>query len=148
MHQWDLKDKKALVTGGSKGIGRAVVEELLSLEAEVVFTARNEEEIEAVAKELRATFPAVHGLRADVSLPDDRQALASLIRDRWGRLDILVNNAGINIRKPSTDYSPEEVLQVLNIDLLAPFELCRTLLPLLRQSQGASIVNVSSVAVL
>jgi Tropinone reductase 1 len=146
MHSWDLKHKKALVTGGSKGIGRAVVEELLSLEADVLFTARDQEGIEKAAGELYATFPTVHGLRADVSKVDDRHTVAAWIKERWGRLDILVNNAGINIRKPSTDYSPEEVLQVLEIDLLGPFELCRALLPFLRESTGASIINVASVA--
>ncbi|HEX3933599.1 MAG TPA: SDR family oxidoreductase, partial [Puia sp.] len=143
---WNLKNKKALVTGGSRGIGKAIVEELLSLEAEVLFTARSGEELAVAYDELQLTFSTVHAQQADVSKTGDRQAVTSWIREHWGRLDILVNNAGINIRKPSVDYSPEEVLQVLDIDLLAPFELCRSLLPFMRQSGAASIINISSVA--
>ncbi|HEV2480491.1 MAG TPA: SDR family oxidoreductase [Puia sp.] len=144
MGEWHLEGKKALVTGGSKGIGRAVVEEFLALGAEVLLTARNEEQVNATVSELKS--PAAHALAGDVSRADDRHQLASWIQSHWGRLDILVNNAGINIRKPSADYTPEELTRVLDIDLLGPFELCRTLLPLLRQSQGPSIINISSVA--
>ena len=144
MSAWHLEGKKALVTGGSKGIGRAIVEEFLALGAQVLLTARDEKQVDATLSELKS--PAVHALPGDVSRADDRHQLASWIQSHWGRLDILVNNAGINIRKPSADYTPEEITRVLDIDLLGPFELCRTLLPLLRQSQGASIINVSSVA--
>jgi Tropinone reductase 1 len=146
MKTWDLTGKTALVTGGSRGIGKAIVAEFLALGAETLFTARGPEEVSAVEEELKAVYPDVSGLPADVSDSSHRKMISEWIKQKWGRLDILVNNAGINIRKASNDYTSFEYLQVLDINLLAPFELCRTLFPLLVKSSRASVINVSSVA--
>jgi Tropinone reductase 1 len=146
MNSWDLKGKRAFVTGGSKGIGKAIVHEFLVLGAEVLFTARNATEVAAVELEFSQMGYPVHGSVADVGLKEDRQKLLEWIDQHWGFLDILVNNAGINIHKKSTDYSEEEYMQILNNDLLAPFELCRILLPVLQLGHGVSIINLSSVA--
>jgi Tropinone reductase 1 len=146
MNSWDLKEKRALVTGGSKGIGKAVVNEFLTLGAEVLFTARNASEIAAVEKEFLQLGYKVHGQVADAVKDSDRRKLSEWISRRWGFLDILVNNAGTNIHKKSVDYSEAEYMQVLDVDLLAPFELSRLLLPLLQLGHGASIINLSSVA--
>jgi tropinone reductase I len=146
MNSWDLKGKRALVTGGSKGIGKAIVQEFLELGAEVLFTARNAAEVAAIEKEfLQIGFP-VHSSVADVAIERDRNRLLEWIGQQWGYLDILVNNAGINIQKRSADYSQAEYMQIMDIDLLSPFELCRAFLPLLQQGHGASIINLSSVA--
>jgi Tropinone reductase 1 len=99
MSSWNLEGKHALVTGGSKGIGKAIVGEFLSLGAEVVFTARNEAKVAAAAHEFRQSGYPVHGIVADVVLDQDRKKLAEWIGSQWGGLDILVNNAGMNIRK-------------------------------------------------
>jgi Tropinone reductase 1 len=146
MNSWDLKGKRALVTGGSKGIGKAIVSEFLALGAEVLFTARQAGEIAAVEQEFRQMGYPVHGRVADVVLGQDRQQLLEWIDREWGSLDVLVNNAGINIRKRAADYSQTEYMQVLEIDLLAAFEFCRALLPLLQKGRSASVINVSSVA--
>jgi len=146
MNSWNLKNKRALVTGGSKGIGKAIVHEFLSLGAEVLFTARNADDVRAVEQEfLQMDYP-VYGLVADVALDQDRQKLLQWIREHWGFLDILVNNAGINIHKRSTEYSEVEYRKILDIDLIGPFELSRTVLPVLQRGHGASIINLSSVA--
>ena len=146
MNSWTLKGKRALVTGGSKGIGKAIVNEFLGLGAEVLFTARNGKEVTAVEQEFSQNGYPVHSLVADVGLKEDRQKLLEWIDKHWGALDILVNNAGINIHRKSADYNEEEYTQILNIDLLGPFELCRILLPVLQRGHGASIINLSSVA--
>lgn len=146
MKQWNLKGKRALVTGGSKGIGRAIVEEFLGLDAEVLLTARNQAEIETAARELSSGGQAVYGLRADVTDDADREAVRAWIEKQWGGLDILVNNAGINIRKPSVDYRPEELKQIFDINLLGPFELSRLLFPLLKRGNHPSVINIASVA--
>ncbi len=146
MKEWNLKGKKALVTGGSKGIGKAIVAEYLELGAEVIFTAGNDEEVAAVEKQFTEKGYIVHGLMADVCSNDHRHRIVGWIAGQWGKLDILVNNAGMNIRKASNDYIPEEYRRVLETDLIAPFELSRELYPLLEKSGQAAIVNVSSVA--
>ena len=146
MKTWNLAGKTALVTGGSRGIGKAIVVELLALGAEVVFTARGSAEVAAVEEELKAVYPGVFGITADVSDAGHRKQMLEWAAQKWGRLDILVNNAGINIRKASNDYTSKEFMQVLDINLLAPFELCRTLFPLLVKGNGASVINISSVA--
>lgn len=146
MNSWDLKGKRALVTGGSKGIGKAIVGEFLMLGAEVLFTARHAAEVAAVEQEfLQMGFP-VHAIVADVTLDQDRKKLLEWINRQWGFLDILINNAGINIRKKAAEYSPAEYMQVLEVDLLSAFELCRILLPHLQLGHGASVINISSVA--
>jgi Tropinone reductase 1 len=146
MSSWSLKNKIALVTGGSKGIGKAAVLELLRLGAEVVFTARQEEGIRDLERECLKNDLSVRGLKNDVSLPADRNELVSWIAGEYGRLDILVNNAGINIRKLAGDYTEKEYMQILNINLIAPFELSRQLYPLLIKAKAPAIVNVASVA--
>jgi Tropinone reductase 1 len=146
MERWSLKDKKALVTGGSKGIGKAVVSEFLALGAEVVFTARNEELVVDVLNQFKQEGYPVHGLTADVTNIDHRGRIIQWVDRQWGKLDILVNNAGINIRKPSNEYLLQEYQQVLETDLIAPFELSRELFELMKKGENPAVVNVSSVA--
>ena len=143
---WNLKGQTAVVTGGSKGIGRACVEEFLKLGAEVLFTARNAEDIDRLQDELLAKGYKVKGMVADVSKADHRTKVADYVKDTWGSLNILVNNAGINIRKKALDYSEAEYQKVLNINLIAPFALARELQPLLKASGNAKIINISSAA--
>ena len=109
---WNLNDKLALVTGGSKGIGRATVEEFLKLGAEVVFTARKEADIRSFEATLSEGGYKVHAIVSDVTKPEDRAELVQYIQNTFGRLDIAVHNAGINIRKPVTAYSEEEYLKI------------------------------------
>lgn len=143
---WDLKGKTALVTGGSKGIGQACVRELLQLNAIVLFSARNEEEVKALEHQLQSENFNVFGIVADVSTAEGREYMYDWIHKHWDGLDILINNAGINIRKKALDYSEEEVQRVIDINLIAPFALSRKLHPLLKKSGRGSIINVSSVA--
>ncbi len=145
---WDLKGKKALISGGTKGIGRATVIDFLELGAEVLFTARNKDEIASFENELQARDFKVKGMMADSSNLDDRIKIKEYIGELWGHVDILVNNAGINIRKKARDYSEEEYRKVLEINLIAPFELSRLLYEYLRASGNASIINVASSAAL
>jgi Tropinone reductase 1 len=146
MTNWDLKDRVALITGGSKGIGKATVMEFLKLGAQVVFTARQEAHVLALESECREAGYEIKGIVSDASVAKDRENLVSLVSSQYGRLDVLVNNAGINIRKRAIEYSEAEYLKVLNINLIAPFELCRAFFPLLSKGQKPSVVNVSSVA--
>lgn len=143
---WNLEGKTAVVTGGTKGIGKAAVLEFLKLGARVLFTARNEQDVKNLEKELQSEGYDVHGIAADSSDARDRQKIAEWIQSNWEVLDILVNNAGINIRKKALDYNEEEYRKVININLISPFELSRALYPFLEKSKAAAVINVASVA--
>lgn len=147
MNNWDLKSKKAVVTGGTKGIGKSIVKEFLELGAKVLFTARNHEETMLLQKQWKDAGWEVDAISGDVGNERHQRELEAWIKDHWnGELDILVNNAGINLRKPSTEYSPAEYKQVLDTNLIAPFELSRRLFPFLQKGKGSAIINIASVA--
>ncbi len=145
-NRWNLKGKRAVVTGGTKGIGRAVVEELLALGAEVLLTARNEKETETYVGQLRSRGSTAYSVAADVSTPEGRQQVMETVAATWGGLDILVNNVGTNIRKKTPDYSAPEVDFLLNTNLHSAFGLCQLAYPLLKKSGAGNIIHVSSVA--
>lgn len=145
---WNLKGQTAVVTGGTKGIGKATVLEFLELGAKVLFTDRNEQEVLSLEKDLQEKGFEVYGFVSDVSVKEDRQKIVEWIQNNWKALDILVNNAGINIRKKALEYSEEEFQKVLNINLVAPFELSRALYPFLKNSKVGTVINVASIAAL
>lgn len=145
MKKWNLAGKKALVTGGTKGIGKAIVEEFLGLGAEVLVAARGEQEMEKCLAEWRVSAGVVDGIVADVASAGDRIKIAQRLKE-WGRLDVLVNNAGMNIRKKMWEYTEEEYRKVFELNLFAGLDLCRLCFYLLKKSEGASVVNIASVA--
>lgn len=143
LNRWLLQDKKAVVTGGTKGIGVAIVEEFIALGAEVLAVARKAEDL----AQLQQRFPEkLHVLAADVSTAEGRESIIRYVQDTWKSLDILVNNVGTNIRKATTDYTPEEYDYVMNTNLRSAFDLSRALQPLLKESEQGNVVNVTSVA--
>ncbi|WP_424495025.1 SDR family oxidoreductase [Salinimicrobium sp. GXAS 041] len=143
---WNLKGQTAVVTGGSKGIGKATVEELLELGCKVMFTARDPEAIKICEEELQKKGFNVEGFVADVSKEEDLDKILTQVNEKWSSLHILVNNAGINIRKKALEYSEEEFRKVLEINLTAPFKLSRKLHSALKASGNGKVINVSSVA--
>lgn len=133
MSKWDLHGKRALVTGGTRGIGAAAVLELRDLGADVLYAARTSD-------------GSPDCIAADVLRADGRARIADAVRERWGALDLLVNNAGMNIRKPWVELAPEEQATVIGTNLLGPAELLRALHPLLALGAAPAVVNVASVA--
>jgi Tropinone reductase 1 len=144
--RWRLDGRRAVVTGATKGIGRAVAEELCGLGAEVLVVARDPEGVERAVAEMRAAGPGVHGLAADVSASEGRRAVADEAARVLGGADILVNNAGTNIRKRALDYTEDEYEFLLRTNMTSAFDLSRLLYPALKESGAGSIVNVVSVA--
>jgi len=145
---WNLEGKTALITGGTKGIGRATVLEFAKLGAKVIFTARDGAAVTAFQQELGEMGYIASGMQGDVTSVDDQDKLTDFVFQRSGSLDILVNNAGMNIRKEAIMYEVEEYEQVINTNLIAPFELTRKFFALLKRSGKASVINVASVAAL
>jgi tropinone reductase I len=144
--KWLLTGKKALVTGGSKGIGKAIAEEFLALGAEVMIVARNEAEVQSTIRTWQKQGFAAHGLAADLSKTSDRQLIVQTILEQWGMLDILINNVGTNIRKKALEYDEPEYDFLMNTNLKATFHLCQLAFPLLKASGSGRVVNISSVA--
>jgi Tropinone reductase 1 len=142
-NRWLLRGKKAVVTGGTKGIGAAIVDDFIALGAEVLAVARKQEDLQLLKK----NYPErLYILAADVSTPEGRQVLADKVQQEWGALDILVNNVGTNIRKPTAEYAAEEYDFIMNTNLRSAFELNRQLHPLLQKAGQGNIIHVSSVA--
>ena len=147
MHnRWTLEGKTALVTGGTRGMGRAIVESLLYWGAEVFFVARNAQDIARMEGELKDHSKSCHGIRADVSQQTDRKKIIDFVNNRVQKLDILVNNAGTNIRKKIEDYTEEQVRLIMDTNFISAFDLSRKFLPRLKASGEASVVFNSSVA--
>ncbi len=145
---WRLDGRTAVVTGATRGIGRAVAEELLGLGAEVLIVARGSFEIQQTVNAWRQQGKNARGVPGDVTQPADRERLVKEVSNTWGRLDIPVNNAGTNIRKKALDYTPDEVDSIFQTNLVSVFELTRQLYPMLKAGTEPAIVHVSSVAAL
>jgi NAD(P)-dependent dehydrogenase (short-subunit alcohol dehydrogenase family) len=143
---WNLKGKLALVTGGTKGIGLAIVEEFLALGAEVFLVARNQEEVENLINKLQASGSDVDGLAGDVSEAAVREKIIATLAARWGRIDVLVNNVGTNVRRRFIEYTEEEYRRLFDINLFSLSEMCRLAHPLLIKGKHPSVVNIASVA--
>lgn len=146
MEHWKLSGKKILVTGGSKGIGRACVTEMAKLGADVLFTGREKDAIDTLVNELSDAPGKVTGIVSDATSREDRAALVGLITDEWGKLDVLVNNVGTNIRKTFDAYSEEEIQRIFSVNLESAVDMTRRCFPLLKTSGNASVINVASVA--
>jgi 3-oxoacyl-[acyl-carrier protein] reductase len=141
--QDDLSGKRALVTGGTRGIGRAVVLALAHAGADVLTCYRHDgDAVESLARALKETGGDHHVVRADVADPDEVEQLVAGCRERLGRIDVLVNNAGAISHVPFADLPPAEWQRVLDTDLTAVYEVIRLSLPLL--SRDASIITVGS----
>lgn len=144
--RWNLTGRRALVTGGTKGIGRAVAQELLDLGATVLIVARDAAEVAATVADWTGQNLPAAGLAADVSTEAGRAAIFAYIEAQWAGLDILVNNVGTNVRKAFNDYTPAEYERLFQVNLFSTLEMCRAAYPWMKASAAASIVNVGSVA--
>jgi NAD(P)-dependent dehydrogenase (short-subunit alcohol dehydrogenase family) len=138
MNTWSLKGKKAIVTGGTKGIGKAIVDELVNLGADVI----------ALARDLGAgdRNPGVFYLEGDITDATFRQQLLYTVTQRWGMLHILVNNVGTNVRKKFIAYGEEEYRKLFETNLFAMMALTHAAHDLLLKSGNASVINIASVA--
>lgn len=143
---WSLTGKKAIVTGGSKGIGKAIVETFAELGAEVWTLARGAEDLEASIREWTDSGYKVRGSVVDISKDFERQQFWREVEEKWGLLDILVNNVGTNIRKKMDEYTPENYQTIFSTNLDSVFFFCQKAHPLLQKSDTPAIVNISSVA--
>ncbi len=133
-----LANKRCIVSGGTKGIGRAIVERFLEEGASVLVTARSEP-----ATPLPDT-DRVAFLAGDTADPSHADALVARAQERFGGLDVVVNNAGMQIEKTIADTSIEEWDRIFDVNVKGVFLLCRAALPALAASGSGAIVNIGS----
>ncbi len=145
---FSLREKVALVTGGSRGIGRMIAEGYLQAGAKVYITSRHAEACDAAAAELSA-FGECVSVPADVSTSDGRTTLTQAIGDSEPHLHVLVNNAGTNWVADYEDYPESGFQKVTNLNLHAPFFLTRDLTAMLeragRRDDPARVINIGSM---
>jgi len=143
----DLSEKRALVTGGSRGIGKAISLALANAGAKVVLTyQQNEAAAHRVVKEISEAGHEARALHLEVTERDSVKAVMSDIQNSYGALDILVNNAGINKPTDFDQISDEDWDQIMAVNLKGPFICSQEALPLLRQRGGGSIIFIGSVS--
>ncbi len=140
-----LKDKVALVTGGGRGVGKAVALAYAHEGVKLVICARTASEIEQSAGEIRQLGTECLGLVCDVSVEDSVATLVKDLEDYFGRVDILVNNAGVMTRPVSVaELEVRKWDYTLAVNLRGTFLVTRTILPLMFRQKNGSIINVSS----
>jgi 2-dehydro-3-deoxy-L-rhamnonate dehydrogenase (NAD+) len=146
MHQFDLKDRRAVITGGAQGFGRAIAERLLQSGARVSLWDRDAAVLEAAAAEL-AQLGDVHAAPVDVVDPAGVDAAAGETIGRFGGIDILVANAGIaGPTLPTWEYPPDEWRRVIDIDLTGAFLCCRAVVPHMRAQRYGRVLMIASIA--
>ena len=140
-----LSKKIALVTGASKGLGRAMALALASEGARLALVSRNLDQLRETAEAVKAAHGEAEVFQADVTVESQILALVAQVRERFQRVDILVNNAGINIRKPMTDFTLEEWRQVMDTNLTGVFLMCRAFVPHMKGQGYGRILNMTSI---
>lgn len=145
--RWSLTGMTALVTGGTRGIGHAIVNDLVAFGATVHTCSRTESELDKCLQEWQSQGFSVTGSVCDVSSRPQRESLIQQVASTFnGKLNIFVNNVGSNFRKPTIEYTAEEYSELMTINLDSSFHLCQLAYPLLKESGKGSIVFISSVA--
>lgn len=140
-----LQDKVAIVTGASRGIGRAIGLALAGEGATVVLAGRAEADLAETARRIRQAGGTPEIVPTELTEEQSIRNLVAKTSERFGRLDILVNNAGITHSAPLEQTRTEDLDHCWAVNARAPFLLCREALPLLRKAERATIVNISSV---
>jgi len=142
-----LRGQAAIVTGGSRGIGRAIAHALVANGVNVAITGRNETDLSEARRHIEGAGPAaVETLRADVRINADVERAVSATVARFGGLDIVVNNAGVGVFANVADMSPTQWSDVIDTNLTGVFNTCHAALPHLRRRGGGYIINISSLA--
>jgi uncharacterized protein len=137
----ELRGKRVLITGASRGIGRALAGHFADAGATVALVARDRVALEELADALGGTAHP-----ADLLDPEQLERLIHRVEDEAGAVDVLVNNAGIHYPGPLWEHSPEQLAAQVRLNLTAPLELCRQAIPRMLRRGGGHIVNVASLA--
>lgn len=144
---FDLSGKVALITGGSRGLGRSMALAFAEHGADVAIASRKLDSCEAAAREVEALGRQAFAYACHVGHWDELEPLVDAVYERFGRIDVLVNNAGMSPLYPSLDEVTEELFdKVIGVNLKAPFRLSALVAKRMMEGDGGAIINVSSTA--
>lgn len=141
-----LKDRVAVITGGSSGIGLAIASSLVAEGMRVAICARDEKKLRQAAKTLEASGATVLAVPTDVSVADQVDALITQVKDAFGRIDLLVNNAGVGRLKSIAESTEAEWDRIQAINLKGTFLCTKAVLPVMKRQRSGYIVNIASLA--
>ena len=146
LDRFRIDGRVALVTGGSRGLGRVIGEALATAGASVAVSARQPDGARQAAEEIASTTgQKTLGLSADVAVARQVEAMVARVLDTFGRIDILVNNAGINIRGPIEQLSESDWDAVIDTNLKGPWLCCRAVAGPMKRQKWGRVINVSSM---
>jgi 3-hydroxybutyrate dehydrogenase len=141
-----LNHKTALITGASRGIGKAVVESFLKEGAQVALVSTRQEALEQLCRQSGWSTERVLCIGADVSVQADAQRAIDQTLQRWGHIDVLVNNAGVYHGAAFLDHRPEDFQRLLNVNLFGVLHFMQACLPHMQQRRQGAIINIASTA--
>ena len=141
----DLKDRTAVITGGSRGLGEAMAKTLAGAGAQIALVARDRARMERVRDDIEARGGVAEVFVTDVTRENEVASLAEAVKARFGSPQILINSAGINLRKNLVDFTLEEFRSVLDASLISTFLMCRAFVPGMRGTGYGRILNLSSI---
>tara|TARA_R110000850_G_scaffold19988_9_gene59828 strand:+ start:3083 stop:3853 length:771 start_codon:yes stop_codon:yes gene_type:complete len=143
---FDLTGKSAVITGGSRGLGKAMARGFAEHGADVLICSRSEAELQGAASEIgKGLDVTVHHLVADLSVREDTDKLAAKALEIFGTVDILVNNAGVNVPQPIDEIEDEVWDRVVEINLTSIMRLTRALVPQMKAQKWGRVIHISSV---
>ena len=136
-----IKDKIAIVTGASAGIGLAVARQLAEKGAKVVLAARSADRLKRLEKEI----PGSLAVKTDMRKPDEIRHLIQRTEQKFGRIDILINNAGQGLLSPVASIDLKDYREIMELNVFAVLEAMQAVIPIMRKQGGGTILNVSSL---
>jgi gluconate 5-dehydrogenase len=142
---FSVRDQVALVSGGSRGIGRALAEGFAERGAQVVISGREQATLDRTAEEISKAPRRVRAIVADVAKPEDISRLVEQVLQEFGRIDTLVSVAGVNKRMKVENYTPEEFDWILDINLRGAFLLAQRVGRHMIERRGGNIINIDSL---
>jgi 3-oxoacyl-[acyl-carrier protein] reductase len=140
-----IREKVAIVTGASRGIGRAIAVKLASEGVLVAMTARSEAKLREIQHEIEVGGGTAYAIAADLADPGSAQSIVSQTVAKFGRLDILINNAGMAMLSPLIDTAVEQWDRLMAVNARAPFLLCKEAIPYMKAAGGGTIIQIVSV---
>ena len=140
-----LKDKVALVTGASRGIGKRIALALAAEGAKLCICGRTEETLKEARAEIEALGAAAEVAVQDVTTPEGAEAVVAVARERFGGVDILINNVGGSKWTPFVEIADQEWDDIINLSFLSAVRVTRAAIPTMEQRGGGSVINISSI---